>query len=170
MIQDIKQDIFTVEADVIIHQANCFHTMGSGIAKVIRDNFPEAYLADKQTKCGDPAKLGNFSFALVKNDSYPKVKAIINLYSQFDFNTTSRNTRYDAMTDGLTQIRDKMRLKAKGKLRTIAIPWRIGSNRGGGDWRVVHAIIESVFGDEADFKVLICEPPQPEALRNVNSK
>jgi O-acetyl-ADP-ribose deacetylase (regulator of RNase III) len=170
MIEHIKQDVFTVQADAIVHQANCFHAMGSGIAAFIRENFPEAYLADKQTTVGDPKKLGTFSFAMIKNDKFPEVKCIINLYGQFDVGAANRCTRYDALADGLTLVRDKMRAKANGKLRTIAIPYRIGSNRGGGDWNVVQAIITSIFGDEKDFKVLICEPPTSEPLMNKASK
>lgn len=33
--------------DVIIHGCNCFCTMCAGIAKVIKQEFPEAYLPDQ---------------------------------------------------------------------------------------------------------------------------
>ena len=36
------------EFDVIIQGCNCFHTMGAGIAKYIKQDFPEAFAADKQ--------------------------------------------------------------------------------------------------------------------------
>ena len=159
MITDIKQDIFTVKCDALLHQCNCFHTMGSGIAAVIRQRFPEAYIADCETKRGDPEKLGTFSFASVRNREFPNVRVIVNLYSQFDFSGTVRCTRYDALMEGLTTLRDKMRAKANGALRTIAIPWRMGSNRGGGSWLIIRASIEDVFGQEKDFNVLICENP-----------
>jgi O-acetyl-ADP-ribose deacetylase (regulator of RNase III) len=170
MVTEINQDIFTVKADAIVHQANCFHTMGSGIARFIRENFPEAYDADCATKKGDSEKMGTFSFAAIKNPRYPNVSLIINLYSQFDFSRDMRHTRYDALVDGLTLLRDKLRAKAKGKTRTIAIPYRIGSNRGGGDWKIVRAIIDSVFGNENDFNVLICVPDEPEPLVNTVAK
>jgi O-acetyl-ADP-ribose deacetylase (regulator of RNase III) len=32
--------------DVVIHGCNCSCTMGAGIAKSIKDQFPEAYQAD----------------------------------------------------------------------------------------------------------------------------
>jgi O-acetyl-ADP-ribose deacetylase (regulator of RNase III) len=171
MIEDIKSDVFEANCDALIHQCNCFHTMGSGVAFYVREFFPEAYAADCQTKCGDPAKLGSFSFAKVTNPKFPNIKSIINLYSQFDFSSESRCTRYDALVDGLTSVRDRMRSKANGELRTLALPFRMGSNRGGGDWRIVRACIESVFSDEPDFKVLICENPLlTEVLQNTKSK
>lgn len=171
MVKDIQADIFTVPTDALIHQANCFHTMGSGIARFIREKFPEAYAADCATARGDKSKLGTFSFTKVISPGYPKIKFIINLYSQFDFSAYERHTRYDAMVDGLTAIRNSVRSKAKGKKVTLTLPFRIGSNRGGGDWRVVRAIIESVFGDEDDFEVLVCENPAlTDILQNTNSK
>lgn len=170
MIEHIKADIFTVKCDAIIHQANCFHTMGSGIARTIRELFPEAYAADCQTIKGSPEKMGKFSVAQVKNPDYPNIGHIVNLYSQFNFGKEERHTRYDALHDGLLDLRERTRKKAQGALRTFAIPHRIGCNRGGGDWNVVEAIIKSVFGNESDFKVLICEPVQAEPIVNVNSK
>jgi O-acetyl-ADP-ribose deacetylase (regulator of RNase III) len=171
MIENIKNDIFAVTCDAIIHQANCMNTMGSGIARTVRELFPEAYEADCRTKKGDSLKLGTFSWAMVKNPDYPHIKAIINLYGQFNFSADSRHTRYDALYDGFVMVREKMRQKAKNDLRTLAIPFRLGCNRGGGDWRVVNAIIESVFVDEKHFKVLICENPAlQEDLMNSQSK
>ena len=42
--------------DIVIHGCNCFCSMGAGIAKTIRDNFPEAYQADLKTGMGDKKK------------------------------------------------------------------------------------------------------------------
>jgi len=103
--------------------------------------------------------LGSFSFAQVGNPNYPNVKFIVNLYSQFDFSGDRRCTRYDAMYDALVTLREKMKAKAQGRLRTLAIPFRMGSNRAGGSWLIIRAIIEDVFGNEPHFKVLICENP-----------
>ena len=49
--------------DAIFHGCNCFHTMGSGIAKQIRVVFPEAYEADLATQHADVSKLGTVSIA-----------------------------------------------------------------------------------------------------------
>jgi O-acetyl-ADP-ribose deacetylase (regulator of RNase III) len=56
MIEHVKEDIFQVgklDIHAIIHQANCHCTMGSGIAKFIRERFPKAYEADCKTVKGD---------------------------------------------------------------------------------------------------------------------
>ena len=43
MIKHIKCDIFESGADVILHQVNCQGVMGSGIAKQVREKYPEVY-------------------------------------------------------------------------------------------------------------------------------
>ena len=68
--------------DVIVHGCNCQNTMGSGIAKEIRERYPHAYEADclatEQWK--DPvAKLGNFSW--YGGQSF----IIINAYTQLHY-------------------------------------------------------------------------------------
>lgn len=162
MVKDIKSDIFKVPSSLVtedaalIHQCNCHVTFGSGIAKIIREKFPEAYEADKKTKHGDFRKMGSFSFAEIDNKEYPNIKWIINLYSQFETSGTKRCTNYEAFIEGISKIRDFM---GKG---TLLIPFRIGSDRGGADWRIIRAMIESVFGDDDNFTVLICD-------NNINS-
>lgn len=74
--------------DIIVHGCNCQNTMGSGIAKEIRERYPEVYDADTRMDQEFGAsyrylKLGNYSSV----DVYPssgKFK-IINAYTQFNF-------------------------------------------------------------------------------------
>ena len=66
---------------VIVHGCNCFNTMGSGIAKEVRERYPEAYEADTNFgAAGDYNKLGNYSVKLGKRFT------IINAYTQYNFN------------------------------------------------------------------------------------
>lgn len=73
------------EFDVVVQGCNCHNTMGSGIARQIRENFPDAYAADLRTTAGDYNKLGNYTLAVV-GSTLPFV--IVNAYTQFDFNRT----------------------------------------------------------------------------------
>lgn len=155
MIREIQSDIFEAPIDCLIHQANCQCTMGGGIAKVIRDRYPEVYERDCQTEKGDINKLGTFSIAKIK-DPNSRIKHVINLYSQFEYGNDKRYTDYTAMVDGLELIRDGMIAKGTNETITIGIPYKMGCLRGGGDWSIVEAIIYSVFSDEYDFKILIC--------------
>ncbi|MGJ4995019.1 hypothetical protein ACQR0Z_11425 [Bradyrhizobium sp. HKCCYLS3077] len=53
MMKIIKGDLIKLaldgHIDVIVHGCNCQCTMGAGIAKSIKDIFPEAYAADLST-------------------------------------------------------------------------------------------------------------------------
>lgn len=44
MIKHIKGDIFQSSADVILHQVNCQGVMGSGVAKQVREKYPDVKL------------------------------------------------------------------------------------------------------------------------------
>ena len=46
--------------DVIVHGCNCRHAMGAGIAKQIKDSFPEAWAADLATSRSRPPVQGNW--------------------------------------------------------------------------------------------------------------
>lgn len=66
--------------NLIIHGANCWNTMSSGIAREIRERYPEAYEVDCTTVAGDYNKLGNYTVMLGKQFN------IVNAYTQFGFN------------------------------------------------------------------------------------
>lgn len=67
--------------DIIVQGCNCFCTMGSGIARQIRESYPGAYEADKTTTAGDKSKLGTYT----KYDTR-KNFTIVNGYTQYAFN------------------------------------------------------------------------------------
>ena len=61
---DLVQLALAGKFDVIVHGCNCMCTMGAGIAKQIKQKFPEAYRVDCQTKKGDRSKLGTISYGM----------------------------------------------------------------------------------------------------------
>jgi O-acetyl-ADP-ribose deacetylase (regulator of RNase III) len=139
------------EFHVIVHQANCFCTMGSGIAKALRDKYPSVYEADCKTPSGDIAKLGSYSYTHIKDKGY-----IVNLYSQYHYGRIDRrHTSYDAFYDGFTKL--LYSLKVKEPL-IIAVPYKIGCNLGGGDWRIVKSILEAVFANSHHTLLIIRLP------------
>lgn len=72
--------------DIIVHGCNCQNTMGSGIAKQIKDKYPEAFDADTNYDKGSVyrySKLGNYSHALVFRGG--NKFSIINAYTQFHY-------------------------------------------------------------------------------------
>lgn len=118
------------DVDILIHQANCFHTFGSGIAREIREKIYDAYRADLATPYADKDKLGTISVAF-KN----KMPYVINLYGQFNYGRDRRYTDYDALGQGLSTIS-----KCLPAGTVIGIP-KIGCGSAGGDWSVVSKIV-----------------------------
>lgn len=132
----------------IAHQANCFNTMGSGIAKQIRETYPEAYEADCRTTKGDRTKLGKFSWVKAKDG-----KHIYNCYSQYNYGLGQRHTNYEAIFTGLTSIKSHAETH---DLNSLGLPHLMGCKLGGGSWRIVNSIIEEIFSDDTDFTLYIC--------------
>jgi O-acetyl-ADP-ribose deacetylase (regulator of RNase III) len=141
MIEVVHADAFDASG-VLIHQANCHHSMASGIAKAVRERFPEAYAADTATVKGDLGKLGTFSAAAVERPG-SALKWIVNLYSQYGYQDGDRRTSYDAMFAGLIKVRDDGRFAGLD----FAVPSRIGCGLAGGNWGVVQAILRAVFSE-----------------------
>jgi O-acetyl-ADP-ribose deacetylase (regulator of RNase III) len=68
--------------DIVVHGANCQSTMNSGIAKQIKDQFPEAYYADVDDRRKPEHKLGCYSNAYIEQYKF----IIVNAYTQLNYN------------------------------------------------------------------------------------
>lgn len=111
--------------------------MGSGLAKQIKDRFPNNFKIYKKLCLKEKALLGK-CLVVKEND-----KIIANLFGQDKFGRDKKYTNYDAFKLGIKRLF----LKAESENYSIAIPYKIGCGLGGGDWRVIYNIIEqeSVF-------------------------
>lgn len=137
--------------NAILHSANCFYTMGGGIARQIAMQFPEAYEADKRDSVyGDRNKLGKFTYAQVLSDP---PRFVYNMYSQFTFGM-GKQTLYDAMVEGLERIR--IHAISKG-LTKLGLPFNMGCTLGGGNWKIVRPIIDSIFAEDSEIDLWICK-------------
>lgn len=156
MITEKMGDLLKAEdVDIACHVANLFATMSAGVALQIKKKFPEAFEADKATPYGDLEKLGTYSVAKVK-DVKSKIKYIYNIYAMTGIGTDKRQLSYDALVGALESIKDELEVfyEKKGVKFTIGLPYGMGSCLAGGDWVIVRAIIESIFGgSEIDVKI-----------------
>ena len=112
-IGDLIEAVKSGEVNVFAHGANCFCTMGSGIAPLIKEAFPKMYSADLKTEKGDKGKLGTITVAFLENGSV----AGFNLYSQYGYNRRKQGLRdldYNALYDSLDQMK-----KALQSLQTV---------------------------------------------------
>lgn len=149
IVGDICDALEAGDVDAIGHQANCFNTMNSGVAKAIRTRFPEAYEADCKTIKGDIEKFGDLSLATVVTEF--GFGLIYNLYGQYNYGYDAAGyTSYEKLEQALTAMRDDL-LTVKS-LRCVGFP-KIGAGLGGGDWGTIAEIIDRLFSD--DFYVNI---------------
>lgn len=139
MIKYIKGDILNSDTDVIIHQVNCYGVMGSGIAKQIREKYPNVYKNYKYLcNCYKPEQLlGYVQYVAVDNN-----KIICNVFGQLNYGYDGKlYTNYESLERAFKYISRYLRNKS------IAIPYKIGCCRGGGDWNIVYKMIEEIFKD-----------------------
>lgn len=148
-IEEVNENLLDYPLDGFIHQCNCFHTMGGGIALRIKQKYPEALKADlRHGRRGDITRLGKFSVVKAHDDKY-----IYNMYGQYNFGMEKRQTNYEAVYNGLMGI---ARHAITANVMRLGLPKNMGCRLGGGSWNVVRAIIEDIFDKDCGIKLYIC--------------
>ncbi|RLC03199.1 MAG: phosphatase [Deltaproteobacteria bacterium] len=136
---DLLHYALTGQFDVIIHGCNCFCSMGAGIARLIRDTFPNAYQADLKTEMGDKEKLGAYSQARIEKNG--NIFTIVNGYTQYDFSGQGVLVDYRAVQKLFARI------KKHFANQKIGYP-KIGAGLAKGDWEVISNIINKELQGE----------------------
>lgn len=154
MVENYEGDIFTAPVSVILQSCNCFHTMGSGIAKEIKVRYPRAYQADCLTPRGDRKKLGQFSLSGPADD---QPFWICNIYSQFNFGRDKRYVEYDKFYECMENVKNWLLKMEFAAPVSVGIPYKISSVNAGGDWEKIQQIIRLVFEKEEKIKILVCK-------------
>lgn len=122
------------------HQANCFCTMKSGVAKTIAEVFPEAVRADNKTEKGDIKKLGGITSTVCQKYKRETLGWVFNIYGQYDYGTDSQKTNYKSLELGLQRVCDFL-LEERPKERSLGLP-KLGAGLAGGNWDIISKIIE----------------------------
>lgn len=131
--------------DAIFHGCNCFHTMGSGIARQIKHEFPQAYEADLTTQHADVSKLGTVSIA-ESDDGL----AIVNCYTQYKYGTNQKHF----VESALQLILDKMSITVNEFKPTDRLHYGfplIGCGLAGGDGNVVVSMLQKFSEQVKDY-------------------
>ena len=153
MIRYVKDDITNSNCDIICHQVNCQGAMNSGVAKAIREKWPEVYVNYKFWCDREDYKanlLGEAQAVLISDS--PK-RYVGNLYAQYNYGYNGeRYTNYEAFYNAIEQLANQITDVPKA---TIAFPYKIGCVRGGANWKIIRAMIEEVFaGRDVTFYYL----------------
>lgn len=132
----INGDIFSSQASIIAHGVNAQGRMNAGIAKQIRQRFPQAY-ADYMTKFKTTGwSLGDTQLVMVGESP----RFIANCCTQEFYGRDGFHyCDYDAIENCLATL---FRFASREGC-SIAMP-RLGCGLGGGDWNIVFDIIKKV--------------------------
>ena len=147
MIHYIKGDITKSNCDIICHQVNCQGAMNSGVAKAIREKWPEVYKYYKVwcDREKDKANLLGEAQGILIEDN-PR-RCVANLYAQYNYGYDGqRYTNYEAFYNAIEQI--AVQLAEHSYKATIAFPYKIGCVRGGADWSIIRQMIAIVFQEQ----------------------
>ena len=136
MVKMFDGNVFDSNANIIAHQVNLHGIMGSGIAKTIKDKFPQAY-SDYWNYCEQgEQKLGDMVLVKINKDFW-----IANMFTQDrGFGPTERRTDYVAIETAFKRL---MYLTPDSAV--VAIPYKYGCGIANGDWDTVLKVLTKVF-------------------------
>lgn len=149
MVQYKTGNLLTADVDFICHQVNCQGRMASGIAKGIREKWPEVYAAYMDWhKANGHTIYNNILIVPVENN-----QSVVNMASQYSYGYDGkRYTSYDAFWECLNRIAQTVPKRSK-----IGFPYRIGCGLGGANWPVIETMIYMVLGKDFDVYIYCLE-------------
>lgn len=151
-LQYVIGDITTVEKGVIVHGVNCQGVMGSGIAKAIRDKWPQVY-TDYQAHCEGRSNtdlLGTWQFVYINTNI-----SVVNLFSQNQYGKTGeRFAKPDKIEKAL---RNLITTLIEYKIEHPLCSAKIGCGLGGLSWEnEIKPIYETIIQElNPQFPVII---------------
>lgn len=149
-------DITKAPEYIIAHGCNAQGKMQSGVAKAIRDAFPEAYGAYK-THCEINKKraldiLGTTAWVVTNYNVTGKERMVANMVTQRYYGRDPETVYvdYDAVRRCMSQMNKKAKLYTKAPYE-VAMPM-IGAGLGNGDWDIIEQIIRE---ESSDFQPVV---------------
>lgn len=153
----INLDIMSVETGIICHQVNTLGLMGRGLAKEIKERYPEVYTKYRaicKHFLNSEMLYGNIAFIPVTDKLY-----VSNLFSQVGLIKADRisPTDYGLLKECLIKTVKKRNdiYERSNILHQIYLPFKIGCGLAGGSWEEVLKIISEV---ELEFSIefIVC--------------
>lgn len=127
----ISGNLLDIKKGIIVHQLSNKHVMGAGLAKQIREMYPQHYIDYMSTDM----TLGN----LVKTHINNKF-GIIGMIAQNGYGRDKPYTDYSAFKECLLKIEDLYSTNTGIK---YYMPKHIGAGLAGGDWSAIFKLLES---------------------------
>jgi len=141
----------------IAHSCNCQNVMGGGIAKQIKDRYPQAFEADHERWSDEyndggnwRCQIGDYSKAVIETQwTHLPHATIYNLYTQSGYSTKKRQVNYEYFWKALKAMQEDL-LFNQHELnirQVVGLPYGISCGLAGGNWKIIKAIIEDIFLD-----------------------
>ena len=136
-----KGNLLDITAGIIVHGANAQGVMGSGVAKVVKEKYPECFAEYRR----EYEQLGLHLGSIVwwtndmdgrDNTPFQNMLFIANGITQQEYGTDRRHVNYVAVADVFKEVIRQ----AKSTKLDVNFP-KIGAGLGGGDWNIIEAII-----------------------------
>lgn len=140
----VNGNILDATYGIIGHQVNCQLVMGSGIAKQIRDKYPNVFneYSSVMSKVPIASRLGKCQITT----AIPNKLFIANLFGQFHYAPRDiKHTDYTALGIALRNLQRWKNTFVPDF--TVYLPFGIGCGLGGGDWAIVRGLIEDAIPD-----------------------
>ena len=144
MIKIVQGDLLQATENIICHQVNCQGVMNSGVAKSIREAFPEAYesyikMVNHYRNSGLKQKdlLGRINGAVVGENKW-----VANMFGQLTYGYDGK--QYTNTTALFNCFKDIRGIAERNEL-SVAMPYMIGCYRGGADWKEVEELLLIAF-------------------------
>ena len=135
-IKFMQGSVFKTKAPIIAHQVNNLGIMGAGVAKQIKEKYPEAYQTYASTY-----KLYRLGDVLFTHTNQGLI--IANCFSQSGISRSHMTTDYDSFWMCMHNLE---RFMKEWGIDKVAIPYKMGCGLAGGDWKnEVFPIIKDVF-------------------------
>lgn len=139
-------DLLDAPQTYIAHQVNCQGKMKSGVAKAVREKYPKAY-EQYMDKCENDKPKNLLGFCQIVPITVEPPKEILNLFGQLSYGYDgSLYTSYTALTIALNDAFKYIFQQNShyGYKKEIAVPYKMGCDRGGGDWKIVEFILKDL--------------------------
>lgn len=145
---------FPAGIDVIAHGCNAQAVMGSGLAAAIKTRYPQAFNAYFAANATGELTLGSVISADVGDG-----RRVVNLITQERYGRDRRHTDYEAVYVCLLGLKLSLeKALEEGRPHVLGLPHKLGSERGGADWRIISAMIHVLFHDSPVRCVIVQLP------------
>ena len=150
----IYGDLLLANEQYIAHQCNCVTTYAAGAAKAIFDKYPYANTYKLRT-CDKPDTSQINTIGIHGNGSDERY--IINMYAQvYPGSPKYLNSKLDGTLARQLYFNNCLQLIAKiNKIESIAFPFKIGCNLGGGDWLIYRKMIKMFAEQNPNIKIRV---------------